>query len=125
MVVDPLKTGQYIRIVQLAQTPVAGRQDRRVNRIVVIADQPRVVAGLSQCVTIVLLRIAQRGLVVDRTCRTQIAAGIDARPARTAGRGLVKTIAEMRALVCQLVEVRRLHHLVAGHAQAIGAKLVG
>ena len=90
-----------------------------------LADQPRIAAGLPQGVGPVLLGVAEWCVVVDRARRAQVAAGVDTHPARTAGRRLVKAVAEMRALARQLVEVGCLHDLVAGYAQTVGAKLVG
>ena len=125
VVVDPLKAGQHIGVAQLDQAPVTRLQDRRVEGVVVVADQPGVVAGLAQGVGPILLRVAQRGEIVDRPRRAQIAAGVDAHPARAAGRGLVEAIAEMRPLAGQTVEIGRLDDLVAGDAETVGAKLVG
>ena len=80
---------------------------------------------MAQGVGPIFLRVAQGGKVVNRPGRAKVAAGVNAHPARTAGRGLIEAIAEMCALPGQTIEIGRFDDLVSSGAETVGAKLVG
>ena len=125
VVVNALKAGQHVVVGQRRAPAVALGQDSRIDAVVVIANQSRIIARVAQRMAPVFLGVAQRRHIINCPRRAQVAAGVDAHPAGPTGGRLVKAVRKAHPLGGEAIEIRGFHPLVAGRAQTVGAKLIG
>ena len=124
VVVYAFKAGQHVVVGQRRAPSVALGQDSRIDAVVVIANQPRVIARLAQRMTPVLFSIAQRRHIINRPRRAEITTGVNAHTTGPTGRRLVKAVRKAHPLGGEAIEIRGFHPLVAGRSQTVGAKLI-
>ena len=107
------------------QPGVVARDRARVDGLVRIAEQRRVVAGPAGGKRDGVVPRIERRAVAHHPVGHLVETGIEAGTCRRAGRGLAVVAGEIHRFPCQGVDIRRAHDRVAGDPETVAAPLVG